>query len=215
MRTRSQAAERPRQAAKAPHAERERVHPETRSQWRAWLSTHHATSAGVWLVSWKKHTGRPAMGYAAAVEEALCFGWVDSTAQKLDGDRSMLWLTARKRGSAWSRLNKQRVEQLTTAGLMAPAGLAAVAAAQQSGSWSILDPVEDLVVPEDLGAAFARHPGSRPQWDAFPPSARRGILGWIVLAKRADTRARRIEEAASLAARGERANQWKGREESS
>ncbi|PSC73951.1 hypothetical protein C2E20_2953 [Micractinium conductrix] len=151
------------------------------------------------------------MGYDAALEEALCFGWVDSTHLKLDGDRSMLWLTARKRGSVWSRLNKQRVERLTAAGRMAPAGLAAVEAAQQSGAWSLLDAVEDLVVPDDLDAAFARHPGSRPQWDGFPRSARRGILQWVVQAKRPETRARRVEEAATLAARGERANQWRGR----
>lgn len=192
-------------AAKIPHAEREQVHPETRRQWRAWLKAHHASHAGVWLVTWKKHTGKPAMGYEAAVEEALCFGWVDSTQRRLDDDRNAQWFAPRRRGSVWSGINKQRVARLTAAGSMAPAGLAAVEAAQQSGAWSAMDAAEALVVPEELEAAFSRHPGSRPHWDAFPPSARRSILGWVAQAKRPDTRARRVEHTAALAARGERA----------
>ena len=147
------------------------------------------------------------MGYDAAIEEALCFGWVDSTQRKLGDDRKMLRFTPRRRGSVWSHANKQRVARLTAAGRMAPAGLAAVEAAQASGAWSVLDAAAELIVPADLEAGFERHPGSRSHWDAFPPSTRRHLLSWIALAKRPATRTKRVEEIASLAAKGERANQ--------
>jgi len=191
-----------------PHAERERVAATTREEWRAWLDENAAASTGVWLVSWKKHTGKPAMTYDESVEEALRVGWVDSKPSRLDEDRTMLWFAPRRRGSAWSRPNKQRIERLEREGLMTNAGRALVEAAKADGTWTLLDDVEDLVVPEDLAAAFEEHPGSREQWDGFPRSARRGILEWIVQAKRAETRRTRVQETARLAARGERANSW-------
>lgn len=187
----------------------ERFHPETRAEWRAWLAEHHQVSQGVWLITWKKASGREPIPYGDAVEEALCFGWVDSLARGLDELRSMLLYTPRKPTSNWSRPNKERVERVTAAGLMTPAGQALVDLAKASGTWTALDDVENLVVPPDLAEAFARHPGSAQNWEAFPRSAKRGILEWILTAKRAETRAKRIEETASLAARGERANQWR------
>jgi len=190
------------------HDDAERVHIEHRNEWRRWLEANHDRPVGVWLVRWKKNSGHPVLGYDDAVEEALCFGWVDSLPRKLDDDRTMLWFAPRKRGSAWSRPNKERVARLDAEGLLTPAGRRAVDTARADGSWSLLDDVEDLVVPSDLATAFEDHPGSREQWDAFPPSTRRGILEWIVQAKRAETRAKRVEETATLAARGERANQW-------
>ena len=194
-----------------PHAHRERFGPGSRAEWRAWLAEHSASSRGVWLVSWKKHTGRSRLSYDESVEEALCVGWVDSKPAKLDEDRSMLWFAPRKRGSAWSRPNKERVERLEREGLMTEAGRAAVDAAKEDGSWSRLDGVEELVVPDDLAAALDAYVGARQQWEGFPRSARRGILEWIVQAKREDTRRKRVEETARLAARGERANQWRPR----
>lgn len=149
------------------------------------------------------------MTYEESVEEALCFGWVDSRPRKLDAERTMLWFAPRKPGSGWARTNKQRVERLRAAGLMAPAGLAAVESAKADGSWTKLDAVEDLVVPPDLAAALAEHPPAVANFDAFPKSARRGILEWLVQAKTAPTRAKRVEETARLAQRNERANQWK------
>jgi uncharacterized protein YdeI (YjbR/CyaY-like superfamily) len=181
---------------------------ETRAQWRRWLERHHSRDAGLWLVTWKKASGKPQLAYDDLVEEALAFGWVDSKTQALDTQRSMLWLAPRRPGSLWSGPNKQRVERLMAAGLMAPAGLAKVEAAQADGTWTALDAVEALEVPADLAAAFDLHPGSRARWDAFPRSARRGALEWIVQAKKAETRARRVDETARLAARGERANAW-------
>jgi uncharacterized protein YdeI (YjbR/CyaY-like superfamily) len=190
----------------------ERVHPETRLQWRAWLAEHAADSRGVWLVSWRKHTRRPAVSYEDAVSEALAYGWVDSRGGKLDDDRTMLYFTPRKRGSGWARPNKRRVEELERAGRMTEAGRRVVEAAKADGSWTLLDAVEDLVVPDDLAAAFAAVPGSRATWEAFPRSVRRGILEWIVQAKRPPTRENRVRETAELAGRGERAHQGRPRE---
>ena len=186
-----------------------RFQAETREQWRAWLAEHAADGQGVWLVTWKKASGRPVLSYEDAVTEALAYGWVDSKGNKLDDDRTMLWFTARKRGSGWARPNKRRIEELEAAGLMTDAGRGVVEAAKADGSWTLLDDVEDLVVPPDLAAAFDAVPGSREQWEAFPRSAKRGALEWVVQAKTAPTRAKRIAEVAERAGRGERANQWR------
>lgn len=185
------------------------THPTRASSWRRWLEKHHTRTQGVWLISFKQATGRPRVGYAHAVEEALCFGWIDSLPRKLDSERSMLWFAPRKPRSAWSRLNKQRVARLLAEGRMHESGMAKVQAAKRDGSWNALDAVEDLHVAPDLARAFRLHPGSRANFDGFPPSARKGILSWIASAKRAETRAQRILETARSAARGIRANQWR------
>jgi len=191
-----------------PLRDREKVHAETVEQWRAWLAEHAGSSDGVWLVSWKSGTGRPRMTYDEAVTEALAWGWVDSRAGTLDAERSMLWYAPRRPGSGWSRPNKERVERLLAEGRMQPAGQAVIDAAKASGRWELLDDVEDGVVPDDLAAALAARDGARAHWDAFPRSVRRAVLEWIVQAKRAETRDRRVTDTAERAARGERANQW-------
>jgi uncharacterized protein YdeI (YjbR/CyaY-like superfamily) len=121
------------------------------------------------------------------VEEGLCFGWVDSKPDKLDALRTMLYFAPRKVGSAWSRPNKQRIERLLAVGQMHPAGQAKIDAARADGSWTLLDAVEDLVIPADLGAALDRPPEARQPFEAFPRSAKRGILEWIAQAKRPET----------------------------
>jgi uncharacterized protein YdeI (YjbR/CyaY-like superfamily) len=185
----------------------ERVHPETVEEWRAWLQEHHATSKGVWLVSWKKDTGRPFVAYEDAITEALAVGWIDSQGGHLDENRRMLRFSPRRPRSPWARTNKERVARLVAEGRMQPAGQAAVDVAKANGYWSILDDVEDLVVPDDLAAELDRHPGARASWDAFAPSARRMMLWWIVQARRPETRRARIAETAEKAGRGERARQ--------
>ena len=187
------------------------IHVETRAQWREWLVQHHAEYGGVWAVTWRKSTGRAAPSYDALVEEALCVGWVDSVQRAIDEERTALRFSRRKRGSGWARTNKERVARLSAAGLMLPAGIAAVEAAKADGSWSLLDEVERGVVPDDLAAALDARPPARAEFDGFPPSVRRGILEWIVQARRPETRARRIAETAELAQRGERANQWRSK----
>jgi uncharacterized protein YdeI (YjbR/CyaY-like superfamily) len=179
----------------------ERLEPGTVEEWSAWLRKHHTQPQGVWLVSPRKAAER-AFSYEEAVIEALRFGWVDSTVKPVDGDRSMQWFSPRRASSMWTRINKGRVARLEEAGLMEPAGAAAIAAAQESGMWTLMDAVEDLVVPEDLGAAFDRHPGSREHWESWSASAQKLILTWIVLAKRPETRATRVEVTAEKAAQG-------------
>ena len=140
--------------------------------------------------------------------EALCFGWVDSRPGPVDERRTKLYVAPRKPGSGWATSNKIRVEALAAAGLMAPAGLAAVARAKADGSWSRIDGSQAGIEPSDLLVGLARHPGARANWDAFPRGVRRAILQWIEHAKRPETRAARIKETASLAAQNVRANQW-------
>ena len=152
---------------------RRMTHPTTRASWRAWLAAHHEEPDGVWLISWKKATGKPAVPYADSVEEALCVGWVDSKPSSLDAERGMLWFSPRKPGSGWSRPNKERVERMLAVGLMTRAGLAVVEAAKADGSWSKLDAVEDLVEPDDLASALDDDVAARAAWDAFPRSAKR------------------------------------------
>ncbi len=196
-----------RSVAAIPHNERERFHAETVAAWRAWLQEHHGQEGGVWLVSWKTATGRPRMSYEESVEEALAFGWIDAKARSLDDERAMLWFSPRKPGSGWSRPNKVRIERLERDRRMTAAGRAVIDRAKGDGSWTLLDAVEDLIVPDDLAAAFAANPGAAGHWEAFSRSARRALLEWIVQAKRQETRARRVREVASRAGRGERANQ--------
>ena len=182
------------------------VHADDRATWRTWLEANHATASGAWLVTWRKGHG-PVLDYGEAVEEALCFGWVDSRGGKLDERRTKLYFAPRKANSQWSASNKERVERLIAAGLMRPAGLAAIERAKENGSWAVLDEVEKGIVPADLAVAFEAHPPAAERFAAFPWSARREILVWIATAKRAETRAARITETAIRAARNERATQ--------
>lgn len=186
----------------------DRFEVRSRAAWRAWLAEHHATSQGVWAVTFKKGRG-PHVSYDDVVEEGLAFGWIDSKGRKLDEDRWRLLMTPRRPASKWSRPNKERIARLTEAGLMAPAGIAAVDAAKASGTWTALDLIEDLVEPDDLRAALDADPGARRHWDAFPRSAKRAILEWIAGAKRPETRGRRVSETARLAVQDIRANQWR------
>ncbi len=188
----------------------ERVEVVSRIEWRAWLEKNHLRNKGIWLVTYKKHWGEKHVPYEDVVEEALCFGWVDSLGRKLDDERSMLWMAPRRPGSKWSKPNKLRIAKLTAAGSMAPAGLAKVDAAKRNGAWNALDAVEALEIPPDLAEALDGYPAARGNFDAFPRSVRRGTLEWIASAKKTETRARRVEETARLAEENIRANQWRG-----
>ncbi len=176
-----------------------------RATWREWLEANHATARGVWLVTWRPRSGRIGLEYEAAIEEALCFGWVDSTGGRLDDDRGKLYFAPRKPRSVWAATNKARISRLIADGRMQPAGLAVIERAIANGSWTTLDGPERLEVPPDLAAALELHPPAGARFAAFPPSARKMMLGWIALAQRPLTRAARIEEVAAAAARNERA----------
>lgn len=185
------------------------THPKTRAEWRTWLEQNHMQTQGVWLIRYKKGTGKPWFDDNNAVEEALCFGWIDSKPNKLDEERSMVWFAPRKPRTGWSKLNKERVERLLAQGLMMPAGLAKIEAAKQDGSWNALDAIEALEIPADLESALNEYAAAKQNFEAFPRSVKRGILEWIASAKKPETRAKRIQETARLADQNLRANQWR------
>jgi uncharacterized protein YdeI (YjbR/CyaY-like superfamily) len=183
------------------------VHPKTLAQWRRWLEKHHERTEGVWLVTFKKSTGKPRVEYDEAVEEALCWGWIDSRTRSLDDERGMLWMAPRKPRTGWSATNKARVAKLLREGRFAAAGLAKVKAAKRDGSWTLLDSVEAMEVPDDLAAALKASRG-RDYFDGFPRGVRKQLLEWVRSAKKPETRAKRVAEIARLAAMNIRANQW-------
>ena len=183
------------------------VEPRSRAEWRRWLRSNHRRATGAWLVLHRASSPDATVSYDEAVEEALCFGWIDSRTDRVDEHRRRQLFTPRKRGSGWSRSNKERVARMIADGKMAAAGLEVVEAAKADGSWSLLDAVEALEVPEDLAAVLAKNATARRHFEGFTPGARKQILYWIATAKRAETRQRRIAETVRLAAKGLRANQ--------
>ena len=177
-----------------------------RAELRAWLDANAATSAGVRLAIGKKGNTATTLTYDDAVEEALNFGWIDSVAGRLDDARYTVHFTPRKPRGGWARTNKIRVERLIADGQMTPAGLAAIDAAKADGSWTLLDDVEDLIVPDDLAAALAGNPAAGRFWDGLGESPRKIALYRIASAKRPETRARRIAETVAEAAEGRARN---------
>lgn len=182
----------------------ERVQVESREQWRQWLQQYHAVSHGIWLVRFKKGMQGGYFPLDEAVEEALCFGWIDSLQRKVDEQRSMLLFTPRKPKSVWSRINKERVARLEAAGLLMPAGIAVIERAKANGSWSSIDAVEAMEMPPDFARALEADPEATRQWESFPASAKKGILQRIALVKNAGTRERRIAEVVEKARVGKR-----------
>jgi uncharacterized protein YdeI (YjbR/CyaY-like superfamily) len=177
----------------------------TRMEWRKWLSENYERGQGVWLITYKPKRPELHLSYEASVEEAVCYGWVDSKVAKVDDERGMLWFAPRKPQSLWSRSSKERIQRLEAQGLISDFALDQIAKAKANGTWFTLDAIEDLVAPDDLQQAFGRHPGSEQKFAGFPPSSRREILVWIVQAKKPETRAARVEETARLASQGVRA----------
>ncbi len=176
------------------------IQPRSRAEWRAWLAKNHATSKGVWVVLVKKGSGLRGIGYEAAVEEALCYGWIDSRPNTLDERRYKLRLTPRKRGSVWSKINKAKVRKLIKQGSMAQPGLEKIRAAKKDGSWTRLDAIDRLEMPADLIEALEGNALAREHFGAFSTSSKKIALFWIVSAKRPETRRKRIEETVRLAA---------------
>lgn len=177
-----------------------------RQAWRGWLQKHHGAEANVWLIIYRKQSGVPSVYYDEAVDEALCFGWIDSIANKRDEQSYFQYFAKRKPKSNWSKVNKQKVAKLTSEGLMVEAGLKMVALAQQTGTWTALNDVDERVIPDDLQSAFEKNKAALKNFKAFSNSAQRGILEWINTAKRPITRQQRIEETVKLAAQNIKAN---------
>jgi uncharacterized protein YdeI (YjbR/CyaY-like superfamily) len=183
----------------------ERITATGPEEFRAWLDEHHDTTDAVWLVYYKKNSETPSITWPEAVDEALCYGWIDSKIQSIDNDRYEQYFCPRKPTSPWSKVNKTKIESLQLAKRIQPAGAAAIETAKENGSWSILDDAENHIVPDDLAAALADR-DARKNFDRLSPSRRRNILQWIVLAKRADTRQRRLQQTADAARHGKAPN---------
>ena len=182
-------------------AEKERkiVSPKNRASWRQWLEKNHATSASVWLIVNKTSTKARGISLPDAVEEALCFGWIDGKLNVLDDERFKLLFSPRKPKSIWSKNNKQRIERLMHQGLMTADGLEKIKAAKKDGSWGALDSVEDLVIPVDLQNALDENPTANKNFSGFSNSLKKGILYWIKSAKRPETRWKRIQRTIAMA----------------
>ncbi|MFP3913869.1 MAG: YdeI/OmpD-associated family protein [Actinomycetota bacterium] len=182
---------------------REVLVPDTRGEWREWLDAHPDRSEGVWVAYPKKSSEVQGPGYDDLVEEALCFGWIDSVARRADDDRTLQWFSPRRKGGIWSRSNKERVERLAARGLMTPRGQAVIDAARADGSWSQYDDVEEMVVHSDLAAALDSAPGARARYEGLAPSRKKQYLWWVYSAKRSDTRQGRIAEMIRRLTQGE------------
>ena len=174
-------------------------YPASQQEWRQWLQGNHRSKQSVWLVYYKKKAGMPTITWSEAVDEALCFGWIDSQAKPVDEEKYMQFFCRRKPNGTWSKVNKEKIKQLVEAGLITQAGLETIAAAQQNGSWTILDEVEELIIPEDLAKAFDTRPGAQDYFLSLSKSVRKAILQWLVLARQASTREKRISEIAESA----------------
>ena len=182
--------------------------PESRQAWRQWLKKHHRSEQSVWLTMYKKETGIPSVEWSDAVDEALCFGWIDSTRKTVGDGAFIQYFTRRKPSSNWSKINKDKVERLIAEGLMTEAGMACINIAKQNGSWSRLDPVEEGLVPKDLEKAFKAHKGSKAYFMGLSKSVRKMMLVWIAMARRPETREKRILEIAAAAGEGRKLKQF-------
>ena len=172
--------------------------PESRCSWRAWLEKHHAAKTEIWLVFYKRHTGKPTLSYNDAVEEALCFGWIDGVKRSIDDERYTHRFSPRKANSRWSESNKKRVARMLRAGQMAEAGRRAVEQAKRNGKWTEAAQPIDLSMPAELADALKRNKKAAAHFESLAPSYRRQYIGWITTAKRQETRLRRLDEAMGL-----------------
>lgn len=178
--------------------------PNSRADWRNWLKKNHRSKQSVWLIFFKTSAKAASLSWSEAVDEALCFGWIDSTRRTLDKERYMQYFTRRKPNSIWSKVNKEKVARLIRKKLMRKAGFDSIEAARQNGSWSALDEVEALEVPEDLKAELARHEASWAFFDSLSKSTKKMLLHWVISAKRPETRQKRISEIVQNANQGQK-----------
>lgn len=182
--------------------EQELYYPASQAEWRKWLMENHQSKDSVWLLYYKKKSQIPSLSWSEAVDEALCFGWIDSTKKTVDEDSYKQLFTKRKAKSSWSKINKVKIKQLSQEGKLMQAGLDCVEIAKQNGMWTLLDEVEQLIIPEDLEEAFENNPNSKTFFLSLTKSDKKGLLYWIVIAKRPETRQKRILEIAELASQG-------------
>ncbi len=181
----------------------------SQEEWRKWLEGNHQSEKSIWLIIYKKDSGTPSVYYPDAVDEAICFGWIDSKPNKRDEESYYQFFAKRNPKSNWSKVNKGKVARLLEKGLIASAGLEAIEAAKQNGTWTALDKVEEMTIPEDLQQAFDKNKTAFTHFDKFPRSSKRNILEWIMNAKRPETRQTRIDETVKLATENIKANHYR------
>lgn len=191
-----------------PTIDTELFYAANKNQWRKWLEKNYNKKDGVWLVQYKRNSGVSTISWSDAVDEALCFGWIDSIKHPIDEEKFKQFFSKRKASSTWSKVNKEKVEQLIASGKMHPAGLACIEIAQKNGMWSILDTVDALEIPVDLEKAFRKIKGSKAFFESQSKTSKKGMLQWLVLAKRPETRQQRINEIAMLAGEGKKPKQF-------
>lgn len=179
-------------------------YPKNQTEWRGWLKENHASLSSIWLIFYKKSSPKSSISWSQAVDEALCFGWIDSKKQTIDKDSYRQFFSRRKPNSTWSKINKEKVKTFIANGQMTPAGLNSIAIAKENGSWSMLDSVEALIIPDDLEQEFNKHTGAKEYYQNLNKSHKKQILYWIVAAKREETRRKRITEIAHLAGKNEK-----------
>jgi uncharacterized protein YdeI (YjbR/CyaY-like superfamily) len=185
------------------------VFVKSRNEWRNWLAEFSLTRDNVWLIIYHKKSGTPSITYNEAVEEALCFGWIDSKPNKRDQESYYLFFAKRNPKSNWSKANRERVERMMKLKQMTPEGLKLVELAKERGTWLALTEVQDSILPEDLKKALAKNKVAKEYFEQFPPSSKRIILEWILNAKKEETRSKRITETVELAAKGIKANHYR------
>jgi len=184
------------------------VYPQSISEWRNWLEQHHNSTKSVWVLLFKKATGIPSITYNEALDEALCFGWIDSKSNKRDEQSFYQIFSPRNPKSNWSRVNKNKIALLEEQGKMAPKGREMVELAKRTGTWTALDLVEDLIIPPEMNELLSQHPIAEQHYQNFPRSVKRGILEWIYSAKTQETKLKRIQNTVELAEQNIRANQY-------
>ncbi|MCG8474740.1 MAG: YdeI/OmpD-associated family protein [Cytophagales bacterium] len=183
--------------------------PSDKKDWRDWLEQNHKKKEAVWLIFFKKKSSTPNLSWSEAVDVALCFGWIDSVKKTIDSERYIQYFSRRKPNSIWSKINKDKIEKLTESGLMTEPGLKSIEIAKQNGSWTLLDSVENLEIPEDLEQEFKQYPESKDNFLCLSKSVRKTMLAWVALAKRQDTRAKRVTEIAKNARHKKKPKQFR------
>jgi uncharacterized protein YdeI (YjbR/CyaY-like superfamily) len=179
-------------------------YPTNQKEWRAWLQKNHRLKQAVWVVFYNKNSKKPTISWSNAVDEALCFGWIDSKKIAIDKEKSHQFFSKRKPKGTWSKINKEKILKLIESGMMTQAGLDIIVTAKQNGSWTILDEVEELIIPKDLEKALNTTENAMDYFLGLSKSVKKMMLQWIVMAKREETRQHRINEIVTHAANKQR-----------
>ncbi len=182
--------------------------PRKIEEWENWLKENHNHQKSIWLILAKKDSELPYIELSEIIDTALCYGWIDSLPNKVDEFRYKLRMSPRNPKSNWSRVNKEKIERLIAQSKMAPAGLEMVSLAKKSGTWTALEIVEDLILPNEMSHLFESNPVAATNYEAFPRSTKRAILEWIYSAKKPETMTARIKQTVYLASKNIRANQY-------